>query len=240
MHGVRWQSEARTPTPLWLGCGYSWPLHTPHGGGQMALLETTGCFWHKGTVSSQSGVALRFPPHSILWRPMRRSWFGVRWQSEVRTPTPLWLLDCNASHARSIAAHTHRSGTLRPRSGAGCPSHLPHLRFAPLPRTRTGAGRSAHGLGQDARATCLISGSLHAAHTHRSGTLRPRSGAGCPSHLPHLRLAPLPRTRTGAGRSAHGLGQDARATCLISGSLHCRAHAPERKKRPHTANLSIR
>jgi hypothetical protein len=33
MHGVRWQSEARTPTPLWLGNGYSWSLHTPHGGG---------------------------------------------------------------------------------------------------------------------------------------------------------------------------------------------------------------
>ena len=74
MHGVRWQSEARTATPLWLGKGYSWPLHTPHGGGQTAMLGTAGCFWHfwhEGTFSSQSGVALRFPPHSIHLRPMR-------------------------------------------------------------------------------------------------------------------------------------------------------------------------
>ena len=40
MHGVRWQSEARTATPLWLGDDYSWPLHSPHGGGQTALLGT--------------------------------------------------------------------------------------------------------------------------------------------------------------------------------------------------------
>ena len=96
MFGVRWQSEARTPTPLWLGEGNSWSLHSPHGGGLMALLgmallETAGWFWHKGTFSSQSGVALRFPPHSIPARSVRRQMHGVRWQSEERTPTPLWL-----------------------------------------------------------------------------------------------------------------------------------------------------
>jgi hypothetical protein len=57
MHGVRWQSEARTPTPLWLGNGYSWSLHTPHGGGLTALLETTGCF----------GTRERFPAKAV-WR----------------------------------------------------------------------------------------------------------------------------------------------------------------------------
>ncbi len=39
MHGVRWQSEARTPTPLWLGEGNSWSLRTPHGGGLMAMIR---------------------------------------------------------------------------------------------------------------------------------------------------------------------------------------------------------
>jgi hypothetical protein len=34
----------------------------------MEMLETTECFWHKGMFFSQSGVALRLPPHSILAR----------------------------------------------------------------------------------------------------------------------------------------------------------------------------
>ena len=59
-------------------------------------VRTSWMFWHKGTVSSQSGVALRFPPHSILWLARAGPMHGVRWQSEVRTPTPLWLGEGNS------------------------------------------------------------------------------------------------------------------------------------------------
>ncbi len=55
----------------------------------MALLGMAGCFryfWHKETFSSQSGVALRFPPHSIQSPFVHRLIFieyleTIRWES---------------------------------------------------------------------------------------------------------------------------------------------------------------
>ena len=56
MHGVRWQSEARTPTPLWLGCDNSWPLHSPHGGGQMTMWRIDGAVRNNWMFLAQGNV----------------------------------------------------------------------------------------------------------------------------------------------------------------------------------------
>jgi hypothetical protein len=117
------------------------PAHTTQW--RTALLGTAGCFWHfwhfwhKGTFSSQSGVALRLPPHSILWLARAVTMHGVRWQSEERTPTPLWLGDGYSwplhtphSGGRNSANHLvwvewpSKFDSLNGRDGRPRPSHL--------------------------------------------------------------------------------------------------------------------